>query len=304
MAVLINIVSHRGREAYTEVCGVFSVSLRDPPLQPRRENSLGSGPYHCPRCNTTYTRSHTVKQHFPRCIRINGNPNSLRWFDHESNNLTRLRELNVPKASVTPSKRKRSGFSIASLLVEEPESLMASRKVDKWAAMAAEKQAATATSTSNNPNDGGPLATHNANGVTGSEVDKSNPSDRPVNVKPDVTPTTPPKQGKPLGTPAASDKSVTPVRKQQLPRSRKPIVYRRPTHAEKSAYKFNNAGVLIPSIPGIDPVTERLFDKGQIMSLGPSRSHDCYYPNGEPVGGSFLLDNSSEKKGKRMMRVE
>ncbi len=268
MAVLTNTVSQRGREAYTEVCGVFSVSLRDPPLQPRRENSLGSGPYHCPRCNTTYTRSHTVKQHFPRCIKINGNPNSLRWFDHESNNLTGLRELNVLKTSVTPSKRKRSGFSIASLLADEPESLMASRKVEKWAAMAAEKQAATATFTSNN-------------------------------VKPTVTPTTPPKQRKPLGAPAASKKSVTPVRNQQLPRSREPINSRQPTHVEKTAYMFNNAGVLIPSIPGIDPVTERLFDKGEIMSLGPSGSHDCYYPNGEPEGGSFLLDILSKKKRKK-----
>ena len=176
---------------------------------------------------------------------------------------------------------------------------MALRKVDKWTAMAAEKQAANAASTSYNPNDVGPLATHNANGVTRSEVNKSNSSETPVNAKPAVTPNKPPKQGKSLGTPAASDKSVTPVREQRLPRLREPIKSRQPTHVEKTAYKFNSAGVLIPSIPGIDSVTERLFDKGEIMSLGPSRSHDSYYPNGEPEGSSFLVDNSSKRKRNR-----
>ena len=55
----------------------------------------------------------------------------------------------------------------------------------------------------------------------------------------------------------------------------------------------------MPSIPGIDSVTERLFDRGEIMSLGPSRAHDSYYQDGEPRGGSFLPDHSREKKRKR-----
>lgn len=66
-----------------------------------------------------------------------------------------------------------------------------------------------------------------------------------------------------------------------------------------TAHLFNNAGLLIPSIPGIDPVTERLFDKGEIMSLGQKHERDSYYPKGEPIGGSFILEYSSEKKQKR-----
>lgn len=55
----------------------------------------------------------------------------------------------------------------------------------------------------------------------------------------------------------------------------------------------------MPSIPGIDSVTERLFDKGEIMSLRPPRPNDGYYPDGEPRGGSFLMDYSNEKKRTR-----
>lgn len=176
---------------------------------------------------------------------------------------------------------------------------MAMRKVDKWAAMAAEKQAATVTSTSSNFNDDRPLGTHNANAVTASKVDKSSHCDTLVVDKPGAMPTTTPKKGGSLATPAASDESVTPARQLLQPRLRKPRKHRRPTHNQNAAHQFNNAGFLMPSIPGIDSITERLFDKGEIMSLGPSRSQDSYYPDGEPNGGSFLLDGSSEKKRKR-----
>ena len=55
----------------------------------------------------------------------------------------------------------------------------------------------------------------------------------------------------------------------------------------------------MPSIAGIDSVTERLFDKGEIMSLRASGSNDDgYYPEGEPVGGSFLMENWNGKKRK------
>ena len=75
--------------------------------------------------------------------------------------------------------------------------------------------------------------------------------------------------------------------------------FKKPQHNEDTAHLFNNAGNVIPSIVGIDPVTERLFDKGLIMSLRPSRAPDGYYPNGELKGGSFIIENSDNKKRKR-----
>ncbi|KAF6221936.1 hypothetical protein HO133_001904 [Letharia lupina] len=282
-----------------EVCGVFAPALHNPPLQPRGENPLDNPQYHCPRCDTTYSRSLAVKQHFPRCIETNGNPDSLRWFDHESNNLTVTRNLNTLKAAITPSKHKRSALSIASLLADEPEAFVVMNKVDKWAAMAAEKQAATVASMSNKSNGIGTLATHIPTPVTASIMDTSSRKDTSVVKKPAKSPTTAPKQGSTLAIPAARDQFVTLAGKQPEPRPQKPRKRRAPNHGRDTAHLFNNAGVLMPSIPGIDIVTERLFDKGEIMSLGPSRSHDSYYPVGEPLGGSFLLDHSSDKKRKR-----
>ena len=83
------------------------------------------------------------------------------------------------------------------------------------------------------------------------------------------------------------------------PLLRPPKKPRKPRHNEETAHLFNNAGELIPSIPGIDAVTERLFDQGLIMSLRASLARDSYYPNGEPQGGSFVLGSSEEKKRKR-----
>ncbi|KAL9130712.1 MAG: hypothetical protein Q9175_006954 [Cornicularia normoerica] len=178
---------------------------------------------------------------------------------------------------------------------------MAMSKVDKWAAMAAERQAATVVSTFNDPNEVGPSAAPNLTGVTASTVGTPGHSDAPVVNKRAVTPITKSTPRRPFVTPTACDDSVKLAPKQQQPRSRKPKgAVRQPKHDEGTAHLFNNAGVLMPSIPGIDSVTERLFDQGEIMSLRPSRSHDSYYPDGEPHPHSFLLDHSDGKKRIRL----
>lgn len=73
---------------------------------------------------------------------------------------------------------------------------------------------------------------------------------------------------------------------------------RRHNYDEDKANQVDSAGLLIPSILGVDSVTERVFDQGKFMSLGPPRSHDSFYLDGEIVGGSFLLDRSSLNKRK------
>lgn len=290
MAVVVTVIPQQGRRAFTEVCGIFSPSLHDPPLQPQGNSHLGNHPYHCPRCDTTYSRSHTVKQHFPRCIETNGNPSSLRWFDHESNNVSGTKKQNKVKATVTSSKSKRKIFSIASLLEDDPESIMAMTKVGKWAAMAAEKQAAAVASTSDNPNGIDTSATHNPTAVTASLVDTSSHHVTPEVNKSVVTPTRTINKGRPI---------ITPASKQKQPIPRKPRKSKRINHDEYTAHLFNNAGRFMPSIPGIDSVTERLFDRGEIMSLEPSRSHENYYTDGEPRGGSFIVGQPCERKRKR-----
>lgn len=173
---------------------------------------------------------------------------------------------------------------------------MAMSKVDKWAAMVEEKQAVAVTSRSNNSNCVRSLAIHNLKAVTASKTISSSHSDLPVANKPNMTPTATPRQKAQLAPFAAQNQRITPFPKQQQQKLRRRKGPRRPTHNRETAFLFNNAGLLIPSIPGIDPVTERLFDKGEIMSLGQSPARDNYYPNGEPVGGSFILEYSNEKK--------
>ena len=73
---------------------------------------------------------------------------------------------------------------------------------------------------------------------------------------------------------------------------------RRHNYNEDKAHLFDSAGLLIPSILGVDPVTERMFDQGKFMSLGPPHSHDSFYLDGEIVGGSFQLEFSSLNKRK------
>ena len=284
---------------FTEVCGIFSPSLHDPPIGlSKRPESLGSAQHYCPRCASPLARSCDVKRHFPRCIKTNGNPNSLRWFDVVSNNRIATHEHESLKTTSSPSKRKRSGLELASALGDEPGVMVAASKVENWAAMA-KKQAEVIYSTSNHVSGADSSPIHNATTITASNTDRSSQLATPPVKKPALTLMIKPKQRVRFATPVSRDEPVTPTSVQQQPRSRERRKLRQPTHNEDTAHLFNNAGFLIPSIPGIDSVTERLFDKGEIMSLRPSGSHDGYYPDGEPRGGSFLLDHSNEKKRKR-----
>ena len=68
-----------GTYSYTTVCGVYSGEKSSP-----EKNKTSGGPYHCPRCDTQFTRPQSVKRHFVGCIAKTGNPDSLRWTDHPS----------------------------------------------------------------------------------------------------------------------------------------------------------------------------------------------------------------------------
>ena len=69
-------------EFYTSVCGAYSPEIRAPVKKATRPGKSFS--YHCPRCDTQFSRRYTVKQHFTGCIARYGNPHSLRWIDHPS----------------------------------------------------------------------------------------------------------------------------------------------------------------------------------------------------------------------------
>ena len=237
------------------------------------------------------------------CIRDNENLNSLEWFDYENKEFTNTHVETNTEATVTSRKRKRSDFAVPAVLVRTPKSTMAMNKVSKWAAMAAEKQPAAVGSTSNKLNEIGPSATHNIPAVVESALHTSGSKDGVVDT-PASTPTSTPSQRGFFAPPMSHDEPVTLIREQRQPGSRKPRRSRQIKHDEDTAHLFNNAGMLMPSIPGIDSVTERLFDQGKIMSLGQSRSHDGYYPDGEPRGGSFLLYHSSEEKSKSTTRAK
>lgn len=68
-----------GASENTSVCGVYS-SEKAPP----NKNTSGAGRYHCPRCDSHFTRPRGVRRHFVGCIRRYGNPDSLKWTDHKS----------------------------------------------------------------------------------------------------------------------------------------------------------------------------------------------------------------------------
>ena len=71
----------KGGEKPTPVCGKWSPALRDPPRKPRRKDT---GPYRCPRCNFGYARIRGLRDHFPRCVALNGNPDCDSWTDDDS----------------------------------------------------------------------------------------------------------------------------------------------------------------------------------------------------------------------------
>ena len=67
-------------DSYTKFCGVWSLEEQSPTRNDRCTDSA----YHCPRCNKGFTRRTVVKEHFPHCITMHGNPHRLRWDDHVS----------------------------------------------------------------------------------------------------------------------------------------------------------------------------------------------------------------------------
>ena len=68
-----------GTSVYTSVCGVYS---REKALPYKDETRCGD--YHCPRCDTLFTRARGVMGHFVGCVTKHGNPESLKWTDHPS----------------------------------------------------------------------------------------------------------------------------------------------------------------------------------------------------------------------------
>ena len=62
----------------TKAGGVFSPEKKAPVKRSSK------GDFHCPRCDSQYTRRKGVNYHFEKCIATYGNPRSLRWNDHPS----------------------------------------------------------------------------------------------------------------------------------------------------------------------------------------------------------------------------
>ena len=280
---------------HTDVCGVYSPSRHDPPRRPNRQaKHPATFQDFCPRCGYSCSHPSNLRQHFPACIKTNGNPESLRWYDGASNNIAGTQEQNPLGATVSTSKGTPSGFGVASSLRDQPDAREAMSKVEKWAAMA-KKQAGIGPSPSNNAQWAGSPIFHNSTAM-GSTNDKSGLTNTPIVKRPALRLIVTPKPRVRFATPPSRDEPTTPPSVQQQPR---PPMIRREGHNENTAHLFNNAGIRYPSIPGIDSVTERMFDKGEIMSLRPSRCRDGYYPDGGPVGGSFLMENSNGKKRKR-----
>ena len=65
---------------FTPVCGI-TTPLKEIPFKKMKKQSH---PYHCPRCDSEFSRRYTVKQHFPRCVKKYGNPDGLTWMSHVS----------------------------------------------------------------------------------------------------------------------------------------------------------------------------------------------------------------------------
>lgn len=300
------------RESYTDVCGFYSRYHRFPPTKPTpNEKHPNNSQNHYRRCGSSGSRLSNLNQPLFTYIKTNSNPKSLRWFDGESNNSLDIPEQNPIQATVNVDMDTPSQFGVISSLEDEPGAKKAMSKVDRWAALA-KKQEETSGSPSNNTQEAGSPETHSET-ATESTIGKSSRSDTPavkkpalrlfVTPKPRVRFASPPSRDEPLtlnrlASLQSRDVSITPVREEPKPRTperKKPRI----GHTESTAHLFNNAGNLIPSIAGIDSVTERLFDKGEIMSLRPPRSNDGYYPDGEPVGGSFLMEHWNARKRKR-----
>ena len=71
---------------FTEVCGIVKPSKLPPGVSPKLKFSeqMGNNKYHCCLCGRTFSRPHSVKTHFVRCVERNGNPEGKAWNHHPS----------------------------------------------------------------------------------------------------------------------------------------------------------------------------------------------------------------------------
>ena len=90
----------------TNICGVFSPETK-PPV--KRSNH---GAFHCPRCDSQFTKSLGVNYHFESCVAKYGNPKSLKWSDHPS--LEGVAKRAFPASKDTRAMRAGSPVSAAS----------------------------------------------------------------------------------------------------------------------------------------------------------------------------------------------
>lgn len=98
--------AHSRDDDYTDVCGVYSPEKANP----MTKFNHGKGEFCCPRCESSYTRPKTVKDHFPDCISKYGNPDSLRYTDHPSMASTKAFIQRRSRASREPSNVNTDGL--------------------------------------------------------------------------------------------------------------------------------------------------------------------------------------------------
>lgn len=81
----------------TVVCGVYSRSLNEPPVQPTSYGkNQDKNRYHCPRCDYALSVSDSVRKHFLPCIDKNGNPDALKWTDYHVDAIGHVAKDRVP----------------------------------------------------------------------------------------------------------------------------------------------------------------------------------------------------------------
>ena len=74
-----------GAKVYTSLCGIV-IPSKLPPGEAPKQSGLDrpTDPFHCPICDCKFDRYHSVKSHFPSCVKRNGNPEGKYWLDHPS----------------------------------------------------------------------------------------------------------------------------------------------------------------------------------------------------------------------------
>lgn len=89
--------------------------------------------FSCPICGGKRTRRYTIKQHFPKCVKKNGNPQGLKWTDHPSTEPYKARKTslwnkdrktwrNFTVETMSPKKigHEQGQKRVSSLISEEP----------------------------------------------------------------------------------------------------------------------------------------------------------------------------------------